>query len=81
MGTDWWAEIEDPILECLRDGGAMSPADLARRLGISPREATAFVCMLATEGKVRLRLFELAEEEPPPPEPLPSRREDLVSVR
>jgi len=81
MGTDWWAEIDDSILECLLDGEAMSPADLARRLGISPREATAFVCMLVTGGKVRLRLFELAEGEPPPSEPLPSRREDLVSAR
>jgi hypothetical protein len=59
MSQDWWAETDDAILQCLRDGGAMSPSDIARRLGISSREATAVVCMLATQGKIRLGWVEL----------------------
>ena len=59
MSQDWWAETDDAILQCLRDDGAMSPTDIARRLGISPREATAVLCMLATQGKIRVGLVEL----------------------
>ena len=50
----------------------MSPADLASRLGISPGESTAFLCLLAAQGKVSVRLVELSEEAPGPPVPAPS---------
>ncbi len=64
MDNDWWGETDDSLLACLRDGGAMSPAEIGLRLGISAREATAFICMLATQGKVSIRLVELADREP-----------------
>lgn len=56
----WWAEIEGEILHCLEIHGAMSPLELGRWLGISEGEATAFVSMLAREGKLRIREVELA---------------------
>ncbi len=57
---DWWAEVDGAILESLAIHGAMSPGDLARRLGISEGEATAFLAMLVREGKVRMCMVELA---------------------
>jgi DNA-binding Lrp family transcriptional regulator len=56
---DWWAETDNAVLECLRKAGPMNPRDLADRIGISEGEATAFLCMLAAEGRVRIRLVEL----------------------
>ena len=58
--TDWWTETDAAVLACLQDAGAMSPAELADRLGIPEGEATAFLCMLAREGKIRIRLVEHA---------------------
>lgn len=55
---NWWTETDNAILECLRHGAAMSPAELGLRIGISEGEAIAFLCMLAREGKVRIRLVE-----------------------
>lgn len=57
---DWWGEVDNAILDCLRHGGAMSPGDLGQQVGISEGEATAFLVMLVREGKVRLRLVELS---------------------
>ncbi len=57
---DWWGETDNAILDCLRHEGAMSPGELGRQLAISEGEATAFLAMLAREGKVRLRLVELS---------------------
>lgn len=54
--VDWWSETEHAMVECLESGGPMSPEDLAQRLGISEGEATAFVCMLAREKKLVIRL-------------------------
>ena len=56
---EWWPEIERGILECLGSGGPMSPAELGRRVGISEGEAITFLCMLAREGKVSIRLVGL----------------------
>ena len=63
MLDNFWAETDNAILQCLRERGAMSPADLAHHLGISPGESAALVCMLATQGKVKVRLVELDENE------------------
>ena len=41
--VDWWSETEHAIVECLEHDGPMSPEDLARRVGISEGEATAFL--------------------------------------
>jgi hypothetical protein len=59
---DWWSEIEHGIVECLGSGGVMSPGALRRRVGISEDEANAFLCMLARERKVSIRLVGLHDE-------------------
>jgi hypothetical protein len=63
----WWTETDSAILDCLRHGEAMSPRELGSRIGVSEGEAIAFVCMLAREGKVRIRLVEAASEAPESP--------------
>jgi hypothetical protein len=75
MINEWWAETDEAILQCLRERGAMSPADLACRVGISPGESNALLCMLAAEGKVKVRLVALDEEEPRLPVAASARRE------
>ena len=73
MIENWWTETDDAIVQCLRERGAMSPVDLAQRLGITPGESTAFLCMLAAEGKVKLRLVEASDGAHAPESPaLPS---------
>ena len=59
---DWWTETDNAILECLRTAGAMSPAELGQRVGTSEGETIAFLCMLARQGKVRIRLVALNGE-------------------
>jgi hypothetical protein len=63
MTIDWWSETDGSILACLREVGAVSPAEIGRRLGISEGEATTFVCTLVAQGKVRIGLVELNDEE------------------
>jgi len=53
---DWWSETEQAIVGSLRSVGPMSPEDLARRLGISEGETTAFLCMLVREKKIAIQL-------------------------
>jgi Mn-dependent DtxR family transcriptional regulator len=81
MIGDWWADTDSAILQCLRKRGAMSPVELARRLGISPGESTTLVCLLAAQGKVKVRLVELAEEEPVPVVPLLRKRREALRPR
>jgi winged helix-turn-helix DNA-binding protein len=33
--ADWWTELESEILNCLEHAGAVTPAEIGRRLGIS----------------------------------------------
>jgi len=57
---NWWGEIDDAILHCLHDaGGAMAPADIGRRLGMSEDAARSALAMLAHEGKIRISQVEL----------------------
>jgi DNA-binding Lrp family transcriptional regulator len=63
MIEKFWTDTDNAILECLRARGTMSPVELAERLGISPGECTTLVCFLATQGKVKIALVELPEEE------------------
>ena len=58
MIENWWNEMDRAILECLRDGGPMSPAELGRRTGMSEGEATTFLATLIREGRVRMQLVE-----------------------
>ena len=57
-----WTDTDNAILECLRARGAMSPVELAERIGISPGECTTLLCLLAAQGKVKIGLVELPEE-------------------
>jgi len=75
MIENFWAETDAAILQCLREQGAMSPDELAHRLGISPGESTTLVCLLAAQGKIKVRLVELGEEEATGPLPARARRE------
>ena len=54
-----WTEIDGEILSLVEHTGQTSPQEIARDLGISEGEATAFLCMLAREGKIRIRLVEV----------------------
>jgi hypothetical protein len=59
--VDWWSETEHAVVECLGSAGPMSPQDVAHRIGISEGEAIAFLCMLAREKKVAIRLVGLTD--------------------
>src|SRR6266850_6432283 len=75
--VDWWSETEHDIIECLQRDGALSPAELGRRVGVSETEAAMFLCMLAREGKIRIRLVESVDgSEGPSPGPLPRGERD-----
>lgn len=52
---NWWADLDNALLQCVADG-AMDPAEIGRRLGISADAATSVLMLLAQEGKVRIRL-------------------------
>ena len=65
--VDWWTETEHAIVESLGSHGPMSPEDLAQHLGISEGETIAFLCMLAREKKLRIRLVGLYETRPGAP--------------
>ncbi len=68
---DWWIEVDGAILDCLAQSGAMSLADLARRVGLSEGEATHCISLLLREGRVRIRAVELNDH--PQAEPGDSR--------
>ncbi|OGK95833.1 MAG: hypothetical protein A3I14_06685 [Candidatus Rokubacteria bacterium RIFCSPLOWO2_02_FULL_73_56] len=55
---DWWADLHGEILDCLAPGGALAPAEIGRRLGMSEAAATSCLAMLAQEGRVRICLVE-----------------------
>ena len=65
--VDWWTETEHAIVESLGSNGPMSPEDLAQHLSISEGETIAFLCMLAREKKLRIRLVSLADARPSAP--------------
>lgn len=56
---NWWHEIDGEILDCLREHGPVSVNELSEELGISEGAATAFLAMLAREGRVRIVQVEL----------------------
>jgi hypothetical protein len=58
---NWWTEIDDDILGCLAVGGALAPAEIGLRLGISEKATASLLSMLVGEGKVRICLVELPE--------------------
>ena len=54
-----WSEIDGEVLSVLERRGESSPETIARELGISLGEVTAFICMLAREGKLRIQLVDI----------------------
>ena len=56
---DWWSDIDNEILTTLA-AGATEPAELARRLRISEASATSLIWALVSQGKIRVRLVEVA---------------------
>jgi hypothetical protein len=60
---DWWSETDDAIIECLRVLGPTSPEELARRIGLSVADVSAFLAMLVREDRIRIRSVDLTAEE------------------
>jgi predicted ArsR family transcriptional regulator len=54
----WWSEIDDEIMALLTANGPMTPADLARKLGISAAAVCSCIGMRSAGGKVRIRSVE-----------------------
>ena len=59
--SDWWTEIDDDILQCLKTEGTLTPADIGHRLGLSESAVSSALAMLVGEGKVRIRLVSSPE--------------------
>jgi DNA-binding HxlR family transcriptional regulator len=59
---DWWSEIDDEVLDCLREG-RKSTREIGRRLGMSSAALSSVLLMLAAEGRVRVNSVELVEAE------------------
>ena len=56
---DFWSELDGEVLRCLdEEHGAMAPAELGRRLGMSERAVCSILAMLAATGQVRIRSVE-----------------------
>jgi hypothetical protein len=51
---DWWTDVEDDVLRCLTEHGAMPPATLAAHLGVSEPAAISWLVIMAQEGKVKI---------------------------
>jgi predicted transcriptional regulator len=70
---NWWGAIDGEILDRLREHGSATVNELSRELGLSEGAATAFLAMLAREGKARILQVELVACRPatdahvPPP--------------
>ena len=60
---DWWSETDDAIVECLRALGPTTPEELARRIGLSVGDVSAFLAMLVRDDRVRIRSVDLTAEE------------------
>ena len=59
----WWTEIDDAVRSCLERHGAMTPADIARQLGLSEGAVGSVLSLLAQEGKLRIARVELPPRE------------------
>lgn len=58
----WWNEIDEQIETALVRSGGMSPAELAREVGLSEEATVSVLSRLATEGRVRIARVELPGE-------------------
>ncbi len=58
--NDLWTDIDQDVLGALQDKGAVEPAEIGRQLGVSEDSAASLLCSLVMQGKVRIKLVELA---------------------
>jgi hypothetical protein len=49
---DWLDELEHEVVLLAKEGGPLSPEDLARKLGLSERGANFLMSKLSREGKI-----------------------------
>jgi DNA-binding Lrp family transcriptional regulator len=56
---NWWDDIDAEILDCLKEHGSATVKEISEELGVSEGAATAFLAMLAREGRVRIVQVEL----------------------
>ena len=64
---DFWSELDGDVLRCLDDAhGAIAPAELGRRLGMSEPAVCSVLAMLTFTGQVRIRSVERASWGPGP---------------
>ena len=54
MVDGWWMDIEREIDEWMSVLGDCTPAELGKHLGMSESATASLICMLATEGKLRI---------------------------
>ncbi|HAM58714.1 MAG TPA: hypothetical protein DDZ42_12030 [Candidatus Rokubacteria bacterium] len=55
---EWWSELDNAVLACLREPGGMSPEEIGRRLHMSEGAAVSVLGMLAREGRARIARVE-----------------------
>ncbi len=58
----WWSDLETDILNCLSGNGPLQPHEIGQKLGMSESAVTSVLSMLASDGKVRIRLVEAAPD-------------------
>jgi DNA-binding Lrp family transcriptional regulator len=58
----WWNEIDTQIEKALFRTGSMTPADLAREVGLSEAATVSVLSRLATEGRIRIARVEIPAE-------------------
>jgi len=66
---EWWSEIDDAVLACLKETGETSPDEIGRRLGLSSEATVSVLGMLAQEGRIRISRVE-ANFAPPGASPM-----------
>lgn len=49
---DWLDELEHEVVLLAKEGGPLSPEDLAHKLGVSERGANFLLSKLSREGKI-----------------------------
>jgi hypothetical protein len=54
----WWDDLDVAVIACLEAQGAMAPHQIGDHLGLSESAAASLVCLLAMEGRIRIRLVE-----------------------
>jgi hypothetical protein len=55
---EWWHDLDSQVLACLERHGALSPADVAKHVGVPEPAAVSLLCLLAQEGRITIRLVE-----------------------